>query len=73
MYFYFRLILNINSSRVEKNPQMIQRVNKQIHKLIFVKKNSIKKEKTKNIRFVWKKSENIVMSSLKKKLWQRTK
>ena len=54
MHFYFRLILNFNSGSVKKI-QMIQLVNKQIHKLIFVKKNYIKKEKSKNIHIVWKK------------------
>ena len=49
MYFYFRLIPNFNSGRVKK-PQMIQLVNKQIHKLIFAKKFYLKK--TKNIRIV---------------------
>ena len=46
MYFNFRLISNFNFRKVKKN-QMIQLVNEQIHKLIFGKKNSIKKEKTK--------------------------
>ena len=42
-------------------------MNKQIHKLIFGKKNSIKK-RTKIICNVWEKiSKNIVMSSQKKK------
>ena len=45
---------------------MIQIMNKQIHKLVF-RKNIPKKWKTKNIRIVWKKSENIIMSSQKKK------
>ena len=48
---------------------MIQLVNKQIQKLIFGKKNSIKKEKNKNIRIVWKESNNIIMSHEKKKTW----
>ena len=61
MYFYFKLIPNFNSGRVKKNKQMIQLVDKQIHKLIFGKK-SIKKKRLK------KKSKNI-----EKKLWQRTK
>ena len=44
MHFYF------NSGRVKKK-QMIQLMNKQIHKLISGK-NSIKKEKTQNICIV---------------------
>ena len=65
------LIPNFNSGRVKKI-QMIQLVNKQIHKLKFGKKFH-KKEKTKNIRIVWKQSTNIVMSSKKKKKKKRKK
>ena len=39
IYFYFRLIPNFDSGSKKKKTQMIQLVNKQIHKLIFGGKN----------------------------------
>ena len=36
MYFYFRFIPNFNSGSVKK-PQLIQLVDKQVHKLMFGK------------------------------------
>ena len=70
MYFYFRLIPNINSGRV-KNPKWSNlRINKYIN--WYLGKKFHKKEKTKNIRKKIK--EYIVMTSQKKKkLWQKTK
>ena len=52
IYIYIKLIPNFNSGRVKK-AQMIQLVNKQMQKFISVKKFH-EKEKTKNIRIVYK-------------------
>ena len=38
MGFYFMSIPNFNSRRMKKNAQMIQLVNKEMHKLIFGKR-----------------------------------